>query len=73
MIAFYDFYKLCNYYHKMKHSFWVKFTETLHQLTCIYTPKALRTYNVKEYHILFGSNSTPLALIENEGENFLSK
>lgn len=57
----------------MKHSFCVKFSGTVNQLTCLYTPKALRIYNVKEHHNLFSSNSTPLALIEKEGEIFQSK
>lgn len=39
----------------------------------MYTLKALRTYNVTEHHILLGSNSAPLALIEKEDETFLGK
>lgn len=57
----------------MKHSFWVKFRETLNQLTRMSTLKALRTYNIEEHPILFRSNSTPLALIEKEGDIFLCK
>lgn len=52
----------------MKHSFCVKFRETLNQLARMSTLKALRTYNTEEHHILFRSNSTPLALIEKEGD-----
>lgn len=57
----------------MKHSFCGKFSGTVNQLTCLYTLKALRIYNVKEHHNLFSSSSTPLALIEKEGEIFQSK
>lgn len=57
----------------MKHSFWVKFTETLNQLTCMYTLKAFRTHiYVKDHDTLLSSNSTPLALIEKESEIYLS-
>lgn len=57
----------------MKRSFWVKFSGTLNQLTCMYALKALKIYNVKEHHNPFSSNSTPLALIGKEGEIFQSK
>lgn len=57
----------------MKHSFWVKFSGTLNQLTGMHTLKALRIHNGKEHHNLFSSNSTPLALIGKEGEIFQSK